>query len=113
MMRSASSRPARIGCRGDSSRKYEFCMRASRSEEHTSELQSLTNLVCRLLLEKKKHEYEAEPMTASVASAHRAHGSHAATATHDKHAGHSVEMFRQKLSATIMLTSPTIVWSPL
>src|SRR5437016_10889333 len=32
-----------------------FARRAtSRSEEHTSELQSLTNLVCRLLLEKKK-----------------------------------------------------------
>src|SRR5438046_7905162 len=28
--------------------------RRDRSEEHTSELQSLTNLVCRLLLEKKK-----------------------------------------------------------
>src|SRR5438093_5735270 len=28
-----------------------------RSEEHTSELQSLTNLVCRLLLEKKKNIY--------------------------------------------------------
>src|SRR5437016_11146502 len=28
---------------------------ADRSEEHTSELQSLTNLVCRLLREKKKH----------------------------------------------------------
>src|SRR2546430_10245698 len=28
--------------------------RASRSEEHTSELQSQLNLVCRLLLEKKK-----------------------------------------------------------
>src|SRR5437016_8741760 len=27
-----------------------------RSEEHTSELQSLTNLVCRLLLEKKKRK---------------------------------------------------------
>src|SRR5437016_7383906 len=27
----------------------------TRSEEHTSELQSLTNLVCRLLLEKKKN----------------------------------------------------------
>src|SRR5437016_9922606 len=27
-----------------------------RSEEHTSELQSLTNLVCRLLLEKKKRQ---------------------------------------------------------
>src|SRR5437016_10136034 len=29
-----------------------------RSEEHTSELQSLTNLVCRLLLEKKKNEQQ-------------------------------------------------------
>src|SRR5262249_61768932 len=29
-------------------------LEACRSEEHTSELQSLTNLVCRLLLEKKK-----------------------------------------------------------
>src|SRR5438093_3991903 len=28
----------------------------SRSEEHTSELQSLTKLVCRLLLEKKKED---------------------------------------------------------
>src|SRR2546427_8676730 len=30
----------------------------SRSEEHTSELQSQSNLVCRLLLEKKKKRYE-------------------------------------------------------
>src|SRR5688500_20371727 len=30
--------------------------RAPRSEEHTSELQSPCNLVCRLLLEKKKKE---------------------------------------------------------
>src|SRR5690606_41370701 len=29
--------------------------RVPRSEEHTSELQSRENLVCRLLLEKKKH----------------------------------------------------------
>src|SRR5690606_41311698 len=29
---------------------------AERSEEHTSELQSRENLVCRLLLEKKKHK---------------------------------------------------------
>src|SRR5258706_7774775 len=35
-----------------------------RSEEHTSELQSLTNLVCRLLLEKKKKKYfESHPHT--------------------------------------------------
>src|SRR2546426_6382828 len=31
---------------------------ASRSEEHTSELQSPCNLVCRLLLEKKKYDIE-------------------------------------------------------
>src|SRR6476646_11016717 len=36
--------PARSGPRG----------RAARSEEHTSELQSHSDLVCRLLLEKKK-----------------------------------------------------------
>src|SRR2546427_4137171 len=32
-----------------------FAPLANRSEEHTSELQSQSNLVCRLLLEKKKH----------------------------------------------------------
>src|SRR2546430_7954197 len=31
------------------------CTKFERSEEHTSELQSQSNLVCRLLLEKKKH----------------------------------------------------------
>src|SRR5438270_6162126 len=31
---------------------------ACRSEEHTSELQSQSNLVCRLLLEKKKNKRE-------------------------------------------------------
>src|SRR5260370_25002301 len=33
---------------------------ASRSEEHTSELQSHLNLVCRLLLEKKEHTSELQ-----------------------------------------------------
>src|SRR5437016_11346788 len=32
---------------------YDWAKQPLRSEEHTSELQSLTNLVCRLLLEKK------------------------------------------------------------
>src|SRR5262249_60866683 len=40
------------GRSGDRERDPRF--RIGRSEEHTSELQSLTNLVCRLLLEKKK-----------------------------------------------------------
>src|SRR5262249_58386366 len=31
-----------------------------RSEEHTSELQSLTNLVCRLLLEKKNKQHSSQ-----------------------------------------------------
>src|SRR2546430_6576885 len=42
-------------------RSSRRCSRAwipcSRSEEHTSELQSQSNLVCRLLLEKKKNKY--------------------------------------------------------
>src|SRR5437016_10716973 len=38
-----------------------------RSEEHTSELQSLTNLVCRLLLEKKNITLENQ----QVSQAHR------------------------------------------
>src|SRR6476619_8389501 len=35
-------------------RRHHARRPSARSEEHTSELQSLTNLVCRLLLEKKK-----------------------------------------------------------
>src|SRR2546426_4650361 len=35
--------------------------RAPRSEEHTSELQSPCNLVCRLLLEKKKKRRRTRP----------------------------------------------------
>src|SRR5256885_3940290 len=37
--------------------------RARRSEEHTSELQSPCNLVCRLLLEKKKSHPRKSPTT--------------------------------------------------
>src|SRR5690348_17908517 len=36
---------------------FEAVRRIARSEEHTSELQSPVHLVCRLLLEKKKHHY--------------------------------------------------------
>src|SRR5256885_11717436 len=44
--------PSRSATRPRSSRQSP-----SRSEEHTSELQSPCNLVCRLLLEKKKKSY--------------------------------------------------------
>src|SRR5256886_12245105 len=38
---------------------------ATRSEEHTSELQSQSNLVCRLLLEKKKSLHTHSPSVQS------------------------------------------------
>src|SRR5258706_44070 len=38
---------------------------SARSEEHTSELQSLTNLVCRLLLEKKNRRLGRRVMRGS------------------------------------------------
>src|SRR5690606_39363267 len=40
---------------GGLSMTLTFSLRSNRSEEHTSELQSRENLVCRLLLEKKKN----------------------------------------------------------
>src|SRR2546430_10382235 len=47
------------GRRKRGSREGARSMEARRSEEHTSELQSQSNLVCRLLLEKKKtHKIE-------------------------------------------------------
>src|SRR2546425_5203981 len=42
--------------------------RVRRSEEHTSELQSLAYLVCRLLLEKKKNTHETSAPTAALTS---------------------------------------------
>src|SRR2546421_12798798 len=47
-------RSCRLRRRGSSSRRQVHPEVRSRSEEHTSELQSRSDLVCRLLLEKKK-----------------------------------------------------------
>src|SRR5690348_17680033 len=46
-------------------RAYTSCRRSSRSrsEEHTSELQSPVHLVCRLLLEKKKKKTYTKTLT--------------------------------------------------
>src|SRR2546430_11157029 len=48
----------------------EYCFFVSRSEEHTSELQSQSNLVCRLLLEKKKNTDSPHPLYAAQQHAH-------------------------------------------
>src|SRR2546429_2075242 len=47
----------------------------TRSEEHTSELQSRLHLVCRLLLEKKKKNYNKQRLV-------NTHGSQPCRATH-------------------------------
>src|SRR5260370_23136712 len=59
-----------MGCRR-SSRGPRRGPAESRSEEHTSELQSHLNLVCRLLLEKKKCAYEIEDRCIDDTSAAR------------------------------------------
>src|SRR5436853_5549806 len=52
----ARRREYRRWCRRRSLRATACARDARRSEEHTSELQSLRHLVCRLLLEKKKQK---------------------------------------------------------
>src|SRR2546430_10535067 len=51
---------SRTDCTAGSSKAIRTPMMAIRSEEHTSELQSQSNLVCRLLLEKKKNTTNAD-----------------------------------------------------
>src|SRR5256886_10770068 len=46
------------------------CFIAPRSEEHTSELQSQSNLVCRLLLEKKKNNQTSTRITPSAGTSY-------------------------------------------
>src|SRR5262245_65040029 len=46
---------------------YDFGFAVERSEEHTSELQSLRHLVCRLLLEKKKTKESIETSSSNKA----------------------------------------------
>src|SRR2546422_2038691 len=47
--------PERAPRQGRLARRHHQPEQRERSEEHTSELQSRLHLVCRLLLEKKKH----------------------------------------------------------
>src|SRR2546425_8326697 len=52
----SNSLPQTKSSAGDAASAASRCTATWRSEEHTSELQSLAYLVCRLLLEKKKHK---------------------------------------------------------
>src|SRR2546427_1650320 len=57
----AAERPSRFNAR---------LVARERSEEHTSELQSQSNLVCRLLLEKKKKDKNLSRLTHGMCSTH-------------------------------------------
>src|SRR5688572_31381666 len=53
-------------CRDSSRTTSSHSLAKRRSEEHTSELQSQSNLVCRLLLEKKKNYMNAAPRASTT-----------------------------------------------
>src|SRR5256885_11505008 len=66
------------GTRADSSNRLCF-IHSPRSEEHTSELQSPCNLVCRLLLEKKKNNTTPQQSPAQPYPTTRPHRVHVLT----------------------------------
>src|SRR2546427_11391781 len=59
--RCRSPGPRGSPCRAGGAHAWAFPRLRPRSEEHTSELQSQSNLVCRLLLEKKKKKHRLCP----------------------------------------------------
>src|SRR2546430_11885424 len=71
-----SSRPTRQATKAAydkmsvAERQKLFEVLGTRSEEHTSELQSQSNLVCRLLLEKKKKKNEKQERDITQESLH-------------------------------------------
>src|SRR5262249_20194027 len=77
--RAASGGPGRRSATAPGTRRPPGRARR-RSEEHTSELQSLTNLVCRLLLEKKKNEERRSDRTWTRHTARTLLSAHAARA---------------------------------
>jgi len=52
------------------------------------------------------HTTHQQPVTT-----HAPAGDHAAAAAHDKHAGHSVAMFRDRFWVSLALTIPVLIWS--
>src|SRR2546426_7567024 len=75
--RSARARPCAARAAAAAGRSLRTPADRTRSEEHTSELQSPCNLVCRLLLEKKKtttrHEKRLAPIHVPGGTTRRFH----------------------------------------
>src|SRR2546427_1748988 len=59
---------ARVGLEGFAGTYGPWGLAQTRSEEHTSELQSQSNLVCRLLLEKKKKAEDKRNLETNLAN---------------------------------------------
>src|SRR2546427_9086663 len=85
LFRSAAARPVHAGRSPTRMVRPQAACAHSRSEEHTSELQSQSNLVCRLLLEKKKKKKKtttsANATLDTKADVHRHSPPHAANAS--------------------------------
>src|SRR6266545_8296050 len=58
------------------------------------------------------HETPAPGASDATLHGHAASGDGHAGMSHDRHAGHSVAMFRDKFWLSLVLTIPVIVWSP-
>lgn len=57
-------------------------------------------------------EHAGRDPTEGTHTGHDQHEGHGEHAGHDKHAGHSVAMFRDRFWLALLLTVPTLVWSP-
>src|SRR5580765_8105722 len=60
-----------------------------------------------------QHGPASPDATGHAHHAHDAAGADHGVGGHDKHAGHSVEMFRRKFWGTLALTIPTLLWAPM
>src|SRR5690242_6320879 len=76
---------------GDSRRRW------GKSEEHTSELQSHVNLVCRLLLEKKKISRTSTTVTSRTRSK---------LARHDREPAHRLPLLSRRLAPPLVDDPP-------
>ncbi|HWP00076.1 MAG TPA: heavy metal translocating P-type ATPase [Methylococcus sp.] len=56
------------------------------------------------------HQPHENHRSSPARSAGRAHADHVG---HDKHAGHSVEMFRNRFWVCLVLTTPALIWEPM
>src|SRR5262245_64459631 len=60
-----------------------------------------------------RHERISETGPDMAHDAHDAHRAGRGVGDHDKHRGHSVEVFRREFWGTLLLSIPTVIWAPM